>query len=244
VITILDFGFSIRRPFNRKSEIKNPKSIEGRYVTMRMALQASSRSPLSKGGIKRLRLAGYVPVTVSARGGETTEWSVPARELTDILRHGGQSALIELRDIGAGDKTLVMPRDIQRDPISGRLLHVGFAAISAREPVTAEVRVALVGEPVGVRTGTAVLEHETSTVLVRALPDKLPTHINLDVSSMDVGDVLHVSDIVPSQDYQILTPPDTVTAVVHIVRAAVAEKEEMEAEEIAEPEEEQEKKSS
>jgi len=192
---------------------------------MRATVRVLPREPLTKGGRKQLRRNGLIPITLSAAGAETRQLAAPARELADLIRRGGTSAVVEL-EVGGGERALAIPRDIQRDPVTGNLLHVGFKRISGREPVTADVRVTLVGEPESVRHGIAYMDQEALTVSVRALPDRLPTHIQADVSGLEVGGVLRVSDLPPAPDYEILSPPDTVLATVHTTRAAVAAAEE------------------
>jgi large subunit ribosomal protein L25 len=190
---------------------------------------------MTGGELNQLRRDGFIPATISTRGEATQQCTVNRQQLASILRQHGASALIEVSGTAEGGNVLVISRDIQRDAISGKLLHVGFQRLSTREPITAEVRLNLTGEPEEVRTKVGTLEQVASTVLVRALPDKLPASIEVDASAMLIGTALHLSDLPVNPDYEIVTAADTVIAVVHLLRGAPAEEEAEAAAEAAQP---------
>lgn len=187
---------------------------------MRKQLAARPRPEMTRGQIRQARREGLVPVSVSERGTETRHYLVPARELGEALQGGGGGTVVELKvEREAGG--VLIPRIIDRNPISRALLQVGFVRVPGDKPVVTQVRVQLLGEPEDARTGTGVVEHLASTLDVRGLPDRIPTHIDVDTSNMEIGSVLHVSDIAANPDYEIVSPPETVLAVMHVVRAAV-----------------------
>ena len=192
---------------------------------MRASLASTVRHRMSGGALQQLRREGFIPASISARGEATQHCSVPRQKLTEILSRYGASALIELQGTEEGGSVLVISRDIQRDAVSGKLLHVGFQRVSARDPITAEVRLTLLGQPQDVRTGTGTLEQVVSTVLVRAVPDRLPPSVEVDTSGMEIGSVLHLSALPVNAHYEIVTPPETVVAVLQTVRGAVAQEE-------------------
>lgn len=173
---------------------------------------------MTKGQIKRLRAQGYVPVSVSGRGVETRHYSARTKDLSEILRRGGQAALIEVSVDGENGAILAMPRQVERDPITHNLLQVGLMRVSSQQPITAHVPIVLVGQPSAVKSGHGVLEHERDVLDVRALPEQLPTHIDVDVSGMDLGDAVHVRDIAAPPGCEILTDPEEIVAVLHPVR--------------------------
>ena len=193
---------------------------------MRARLTVIPRAPMTKGQTKRLRAQGYVPVSVSGRGMETRHYSAPAKELGEILRKGGQAALIEVTVNGDEGKILTMPRQVDRDPITHKLLQVGLMRVSAQQAIVAHVPIVLVGQPAAVKSGHGVLEHERDTLDVRALPENLPGHIDVDVSAMELGDALHVRDVPVPPGCEIVTQPDEIVAVLHPVRVHVEAAEE------------------
>jgi large subunit ribosomal protein L25 len=202
---------------------------------MRTILASTVREPMSGGQLNQLRRDGFIPATISTRGEATQNCTVNRQKLAYILRQYGDSALIEVEGTAAGGSVLVISRDIQRDAISGNLLHVGFQRLSTREPITAEVRLTLIGEPEEVRTKVGTLEQVASTVQVRALPDKLPANIEVDTSAMLIGGAMHLADLPVNPNYEIVTAGDTVIAVVHLLRGAPADEEAAEAAPAAEP---------
>src|SRR5436190_2175125 len=202
---------------------------------MRLSLEGQAREPMTKGQVKRLRREGHTLLSISEAGKETQHYVVDEKSVREALHRGGPAALIELK-AGKGGARLTMPRQIQRDPVTHRILNVGMVGVSARKPITARVAVILHGEPQPVREGIGVLDQENQTVEVKALPDKLPGNITVDVSELELHGKLFVSDLPISGDFEIVTPADTIIAVVHTVRAAVTE--EGTAEEAVTPDEE------
>src|SRR5437016_330028 len=196
---------------------------------MRTVLDASVRPRLSGGALNQLRKDGFIPVSVSARAEDTQHGSVSRKQLEVILGQYGASALIEIKWPETAKKVLVIARDIQRDPITHKLIHVGFQRLLARDPITAAVRVTLVGQPKDARAGVATLDQTLTSVQVRAVPDKLPSHIEVDVSGMETGSVMHLSELPTHADYELVAPPETVVAVLQVVRGAIEKEAEPEA---------------
>jgi large subunit ribosomal protein L25 len=185
---------------------------------MRTTLQTKARSKMSGSELKQLIKDGFIPASVSTRGEDTLHCSVSQQKLMDVLAKYGASALIELQGDGDAKGRLVIARDIQRNGVSRRITHVGFQGLSSTATITADVRLTLVGEPNDVKIGMASLEQLIFTVQVRAVPDKLPAHIEIDSSEMHIGSVLHLSDFPAHEGYEIAMPPETVVAVLHTVR--------------------------
>lgn len=189
---------------------------------MRTTLASHKRAGMTGADLKRLRREGYIPATISTRGGTTQHCSVSLQKLTHILANHGASALIEIEGSDEAGGVLVISRDIQRNGVTGQIIHVGFQRLSSLEPITADVRLTLVGLPDDVRIGAGTLGQELTTVQVRATPDKLPDHIEVDVSEMQVGTVLHLADVPAHKDYVLVTPPETVIAILQLLRGVAA----------------------
>jgi large subunit ribosomal protein L25 len=202
----------------------------------RATIVAKPREPMTKGQIKRLRQSGFVPVTVSHRGEQTKQFQIPAKEMIEILRRNGMASVIEMQVEGTSDRMLVIPRQVQRNSIGGNLLHIAFRRVAEQEPVTADVAIVLTGEPEAVRNNLGVLTQQEDFVQVRAMPDKLPAHLEVDVSTLEIGHALTVADLPKSPDYEIITEPSRIIASLAAVRVTVEEvaAEEEEAKETAE----------
>jgi large subunit ribosomal protein L25 len=154
-------------------------------------LVANKRDDAGKGVARKLRAAGRVPAVLYGRGADPQPISVDARELGHVM-HGGANVLVDL--VVDGEQHLAMPREVQRDHIKGRYWHIDFFAVSRTEKITVEVPIRLVGESSGVKMG-GVLEHHLWDVEVECLPTDVPDAIEADISALEIGDSIHVSDL-------------------------------------------------
>ena len=111
-----------------------------------------------------------------------------------------------------------MFQDRQIDPVKGRLMHADLRRLVSGQKMEFTVNIHLLGEPVGVRDESGILEQLLREVEIRCDPRNIPESIDLDVSNLGVHDVLHVSDIPENPEIEILTLPETVIATVGVVR--------------------------
>jgi large subunit ribosomal protein L25 len=130
----------------------------------------------------------------------------------------------------------VMFHDRQIDPVRGRLIHADLTRLVKGQKIEVTVPIHLVGEPVGVKEKQGVLEQIIREIQIRCEPREIPDSLELDVSHLDVHDVLHVSDIKVSDTVEILTDADQVIATVGIVKEEAEAAPAPEGEEPAEPE--------
>lgn len=172
---------------------------------MELKLVAERREGTGKGVARKLRAAGRVPAVVYGRGMEPIPVSVDAKDLYHVLHQGGVNVLLDL--VVDGEPHLALAREVQRDHIHNRFIHVDFLAVSRTEKITVSVPVQVVGESVGVKAG-GVLEHHLWEVQVECLPGDVPEAIQADVSALAVGDSMKVADLVPPRGVTILSPPD------------------------------------
>ena len=183
-----------------------------------ITVRAEQRAGRGKNDARRLRARGYVPLTVYGDGGEATSAAAPLRELAAILRtEAGHNSIFTLDVDGVGASE-VMFLDRQIDPLRGKLVHADLRRLVRGQKIDVTVPLHLVGEPVGVTEGGGVLEQVVREVEIRCQPRSIPDAINVDVSSLGVHDVLHVSDIPADENIEILSSPETVIATVGIVR--------------------------
>jgi large subunit ribosomal protein L25 len=170
---------------------------------------------------------------------ESTPLSVDSKELFHLLHTGaGSNVLVDL--VVDGHEHLAIPRDVQRDHIHGRFIHLDFLAVRRDEKIHIQVPVRVVGESVGVKAG-GVVEHHLWEVEVECLPTDVPEAIEVDITELEIGMGLRVSDLVaPSGSTILANPEDSVVAVQQPQMAVELEEEEAEAaegEELAEGEE-------
>jgi large subunit ribosomal protein L25 len=199
-------------------------------------VQAKQRDGRGKNDARRTRRAGMVPITVYGGGAETVAAVAPLSELAAILRSdAGRNTIftIDVEGVGASE---VMFHDRQIDPVKGRLIHADLTRLVKGQKIEVTVPLHLVGEPIGVKEKQGVLEQIVREIEIRCEPREIPDSIDVDVSNLDVHDVLHVSDIPVSEAIEILMDAELVIATVGIVKEEVAATPATEGEEPAEPE--------
>ena len=199
----------------------------------RPTLEAKVREKTGKSAAHLLRREGWVPAVLYGLKEETTSIQVKEKEFEDIIRKVGENAVIDI-ETGEEDSAIHgIVRERQFEPVLGKLLHIDFLRISLTQKLTAEVPVVTVGEYAGEKEG-GVLEHVLRYVEVECLPDKIPENIELDVTGLEIGDSIHVEQLVVPADVEMVTEHDKV--VVSIVRPRVEEEKEAVEEESEEPE--------
>jgi len=201
-----------------------------------IVVRATSRDGRGKNDARRARRNGQVPVTIYGGKGETVAALAQANELAAILRSDtGRNTIftVDIEGVGASE---VMFADRQIDPVRMRLIHADFKRLVKGEKIETTVPLRLVGEPIGVREQAGILEQIIRNLDIRCEPHDIPEHIDVDVTTLAVHDVLHVSDIPVSTGVEILAAPDTVIATVGIVKEEVVEAPPVEGEAPAEPE--------
>jgi large subunit ribosomal protein L25 len=201
---------------------------------MELKLIAEPRVAKGKGGARKTRAAGRVPGILYGHGSDPVSLSVDDRELFHALHtDAGQNVLLNL--VLDGDEVLAMPREVQRNLLRGKLVHVDFLRIARDEKIAVEVPIQLVGEAVGVREEGGVVQHQMWTLHLESFPQDVPAHIEADITRLAMGDSLKVADLVVDETLTVLTDPDEV--VVSIVAPQIVRTEAEEAEEAAEGEE-------
>ena len=199
----------------------------------RLKLEVREREDLGSRRTRRLRSQGLVPGVLYGKG-HARAIAVPERELRAAMT--GPSGLHAILDVVLEGQKTVHPSilaEYQQDPIRGTISHIDLREVRLDQPIHATVVVQLVGESVGVKGG-GMLSLVTREVHLEALPADVPEHIEVDVTRMEVGDVLRLADIPTIANVTLLDDPqETVIATVSVPRG-FAELEEAEAEAAAE----------
>ena len=174
---------------------------------METALTADVRQDTGKGAARRLRASGRVPGILYGHGMEPVKLSISGQDLLHLFHAtAGSSVLVDLKVNGATH--LAIPREIQRDHIHGRFVHIDFLAVRRDQKITLAVEVHEVGDAPGIRAG-GVIEHHLREIEIECLPKDVPETIPADITSMEIGDLLRVSDIPVPSGVVFLTAADT-----------------------------------
>jgi len=194
----------------------------------RLKLEVQEREDLGSRRSRRLRAQGLIPGVLYGKG-HSRAIVVSERELRTAMT--GPSGLHAILDVVLEGQKTVHPSilaDYEQDPIRGTISHIDLREVRLDQAINAIVTVQLVGESVGVKAG-GVLSLVTRELHVEALPANVPEHIDLDISALEVGDVLRLADIPPIEGVTFLDDPhETVIATVSMPRG-YAELEEAEA---------------
>lgn len=201
-----------------------------------IALAVDARPDKGSAASRRLRAAGQIPAVVYGHGTEPLSIAVDARALRGALTtEAGTNALLRL-ELGS-DEHLVLAREIQRHPVRHTVSHIDFQIVRRDEIVHAEVNITLVGDAVAVHKGDGVIAQELFSIEVKAKPADLPSHLELDISELEIGSQLHLSDISLPEGVATDVEPETIVVIAHPPRVEIVEVEEgEEAEEGAEGE--------
>jgi large subunit ribosomal protein L25 len=194
---------------------------------------AESRTETGKGSNRRLRGRGLIPGVVYGGGKEAVSVAVSPREITEILRSAsGENTLFDIEIEGKRRKVIL--KEFQREPLKGQLLHADFFEVALDKSIEVSVHVELVGTPTGVKNQGGLLDFITRELEIECLPTDIPEKITVDVSDLELGRHLRVSEVkLPSDRITLLTDLDVVIAHVVTPRADVAAAEEEEAAEAA-----------
>jgi len=201
-----------------------------------IVIKAQAREGRGKNDARRARRDGQVPVVIYGGQGESVAALAQLSELAAILRSDtGRNTIftVDVEGVGASE---VMFADRQIDPVRMRLIHADFKRLVKGEKIEATVPLRLVGEAIGVREQSGVLEQIVRNIDIRCEPREIPEHIDIDVTNLGVHDVLHVSDIPVAAGIEILESPDTVIATIGLVKEEVVEAPVVEGDVPAEPE--------
>jgi large subunit ribosomal protein L25 len=195
----------------------------------RIELQAASRTIHGK-QVKQLRADGWIPAVVFGPDRPSETIKIEQRALFKCLQQAGSTALIYLFVDNGPQPILALARDIQRDVLSGDLLHVDFYEVRLTEKVKTMPRIEIVGESPLAHSGAAVMVQAMNEVEVECLPTDLIHSIHVDVSGMDSLDKnILIRDLPVSVGVTILADPDDV--VVSLVPVRMEKEEEAAAEE-------------
>jgi large subunit ribosomal protein L25 len=176
-------------------------------------LQAKERSERGKNAARRLRASGMVPAVLYGGDGDATALAVPDKIVDYTLHHMGDNALYDI-DLGSGGSTARIV-DVQRDPVSGRLVHVDFAPVNMRERIEVTVPLHVVGEAPGTEEG-GVLQQVAYEVHVESLPGDIPQELTIDVSSLGMGENLTLADVALPEGVTLISDPEEVAATVTV----------------------------
>jgi large subunit ribosomal protein L25 len=203
----------------------------------RITLHAEMRDKTGKGVARSLRREGTVPAVIY-RGGSSLPIKINKKELISFIHAtAGEQVMVNLQFTG-GEKKVALMKDYQVDPLKGELLHTDFFEVSLTEEIRVTVYITTTGEPIGVKRDGGILQHGVREIEIECLPDKIPGHVEVDVSPLEIGKAIHVGDLPLGEGIKILTDPGDLvaTVVAPVVEEVAAPAAAAAVAEVAEPE--------
>ncbi len=175
----------------------------------------------NKNHARRVRVAGLIPAVVYGAGKESVAVTVDPKVITKILySESGHNTIFDLTIEGHGAaKAMIV--DWQNEPIKGKLLHIDLKRIAMDKAMTVSVEVKLIGVPAGVKMGGGVLSQDLHEVEIECLPGDIPSHIDVDVSGLEVNGAIHISDLPHSDKVKFLGEEDALVAHVTVMKEEV-----------------------
>ena len=179
-------------------------------------LSAETRTEFGKGGARRTRRAGKIPAVIYGHGAEPRHVSLPAREFTNAVRHGGVNVLLTL-DVD-GTEQLAIPKAIQRHALKGTYDHVDLLAVRRGEKVTIDVPLTIVGDVVA----GGLLAQDANSVSIEAEATHLPSEIEVSIDGLQIGSHITAADLKLPSGASLLTDESTLILVINDQAAAAA----------------------
>ncbi len=189
-----------------------------KLIAKKRELEGSSNS-------RRMRATGNLPGVVYGSEKAPVSIEVNLHDFEQILHHhSSESMLIDIDLEGEGSIS-VLVKDVQHHPVSSELLHVDLMRVEANKPIQVDVALELVGDAAGVKAG-GILDHTMHSITVECLPADLVEEFDIDVSNLEIGQSLHVSDLNLGSKYKILVDGEAIVAGVSGPQAEEEEAEE------------------
>jgi len=183
-------------------------------------LTATPRADTGKGVARKLRHAGRIPGIIYGHAREPLALSINTRDFEKLLEHiSAENTVIELSLDGKTSRTLI--REIQRHPFRREYLHVDFQELVAGETVIVRIPLVIVGSAIGVRQEGGVLDQTLRDLEIEVDPANMPNHIDVDVTNVNIGESIHVRDLVLPPGVTALTDIDAAIVVCAAPRAVV-----------------------
>ncbi|WHZ03242.1 50S ribosomal protein L25/general stress protein Ctc [Neobacillus sp. YX16] len=176
---------------------------------MSTVLQAKERKELRSSELRKIRETGNIPAVIYGRKVESKPVSVSSADLTKTIRLVGRNGVISL-DVD-GSRHDVVLSDYQEDFIKKEIIHVDFLAVDKSSKIHVTVRLVLTGEAAGVKDG-GVLQQPVHELSITSTPDEIPQQIEVDVTNLQVGETMKVSDILYQGSFTINHEEDEVIA--------------------------------
>lgn len=191
-----------------------------------IAIAATRRNESGKGSARRTRMAGEIPGIVYGPETDPISVAVNQHDFSAAMKKADAATILNLTFDGQERKVIV--RDMQRDPLTSRVIHLDFHAISMDKPINVSIPIKFVGTPVGVKTDGGIMQATMRELDIYCLPINIPDDFEIDVSELGIGESIHVSELeIPNVEIASEARRTVVTiAAPTVIKAATTDEEE------------------
>jgi large subunit ribosomal protein L25 len=194
-------------------------------------LELETRETGGTATARAVRRTGKIPGILYGNGREAFAFAVESRHLRETLAAaGGRHAILEVKVPGASTPVHAFIKDMQLHPLRDTLTHFDLLEVRMDRPIQATVSIVFSGEAEGVKTFGGILAQNAHELLLEALPGDLPDHVEIDITPLNIGDSVLISDLPPIPGVTYVGDPDTMLASVAQPKGPTAEEEAAEAE--------------
>ena len=188
-----------------------------------VSLDVERREERGKNVARRIRKAGRVPAVVYGGDKDPVAITVDHKTMGELLsksEHGVRSIFL-LQMAGSDQKRHAMVRDIQLDPMTGKMEHIDFVRVMMDHLVKVTIPVHVQGIADGVKNSGGILEFQVRELHIECLPTAIPDSIDVDVTALGIHDVLRIEDLTIPEGVKVLDDPERVVVSVGVPRAEV-----------------------
>jgi large subunit ribosomal protein L25 len=169
----------------------------------------------NKNAARRVRRAGKIPAVIYGAGHEPVAIEVDPKQITRILySESGHNTIFDV-DLSGKETAKAMIVDWQIEPIKDQIIHIDLKRIALDKALTVSVPVRLTGTSIGVKVHGGILDQVLREVEVQCLPANIPSHIDVDVTNLDLNAILRIKDLPHSDKYTFLAEEET--AIAHVI---------------------------
>jgi len=191
-------------------------------MAQKQTLKAAPRTSTGSGHLNKIRREGWLPSVIYGRGTKNQNLMVDSKSFADLLAKSTSANIIVNLDIEGVGNSLAFLQALQHNALSGSVVHADFLAIDEKTEITAHVPIHPIGEAAGVKAG-GLLDLTSHTIEIHCLPNDLPDFMEVDVTNLEIGDSLHISDLTFPKGVKPTHSGDVVVAHVGKPGAAVSE---------------------
>ncbi|MDR2697321.1 MAG: 50S ribosomal protein L25 [Holophagales bacterium] len=189
---------------------------------MEDAIAVSLRTEIGKSANRKLRREGLIPATVYGLGEDAVSLKISPKIVARVLSSPtGMNSLIYLQREGTDIKRHVIIKSLQRNPITGRLIHVDFMRVDPKHKIRVHVPIHLVGTPVGIKEG-GILEFVQREIEIECLPNLIPAHVDVDISHLRIAENIRLDEIKLPENIANMGVPHSVICIIHGQKAEEA----------------------